>query len=265
MTASPPLSDDPIDRLSATRRPDDVCVMYQRWASLLFLHWEVPPEALRALLPRGLELDTYHGQAFVGLVAFTMIGIRPRFLPAIRWLSDFHEVNVRTYVHRDGRDPGVYFFSLDAAQPVAVRLARSLFRLPYRLARMSLNGQANRGGESRDLAGGPILYDSERVRPGPLPAGCQIRYRPTGTPGAATLGTRDHFLAERYLLYTESGGRLYRGQVHHTAYPLQSAQVESLEESLVAAAGIARPNVAPLAHFAREVQVEVFPLHLVQV
>jgi hypothetical protein len=255
---------DPIDRLGPTGRLDEFVVMYQRWACLLFLHWEVPVEALRPLVPSPLEIDTFEGRAFVGLVPFTMTGIRPRFLPAVPWLSDFHEINVRTYVHRGGRDPGVWFLSLDAANAVAVRLARWTYGLPYRYARMSLNGRPGRGGEpAPDDATGVIRYTSDRRGPGPVPVWCDLRYRPTGTPHPAAPGTLEHFLAERYILYTEWGGGLYRGRVHHAPYPLQTAEVESLDEGLIAAAGVARPSTPPLAHFARAVEVEIFPLHRV--
>lgn len=263
MGTIPSASAEPIDRLGPTRRPDDICVMYQRWACLLFLHWEVPAELLRPRIPAGLELDLFEGRAFVGLVPFTMTGVRPRGLPAVRALSDFHEVNVRTYVHRKGFDPGVWFFSLDAASAPAVRLARWSYKLPYAFAAMELNGSPTRGGE----AAGPgerRTYRSNRLWGGPLPASCSIRYDAVGSPSAAMPGTLEHFLAERYLLYTEAGGRLYRGQVHHTPYPLQPATVAELDESLVAAAGIERPAVPPLAHYARAVEVEIFPLRRVR-
>src|SRR5215213_9215217 len=109
----PPLGDG-IDRVAPTRRPPRHPVMYQVWSHLLFLHWAVPVAALRPLVPPGLEIDTFDGRAYVGLIPFTMTGVRPAGIPAIPGFSDAHEVNVRTYVHRDGRDPGVWFFSLDA-------------------------------------------------------------------------------------------------------------------------------------------------------
>ena len=133
----------PIDRVAPTIRPDRRVVMFQKWRTLLFLHWELPPELLAACLPRGLELDLHEGKAYVGLVPFTMRGIRPVGLTSVPWLSSFHETNVRTYVHVNGRDPGVWFFSLDAANPVGVALARALFHLPYYYARMSLTRAAD--------------------------------------------------------------------------------------------------------------------------
>lgn len=240
---------DTIDRITPTRRPDARPVMYQRWRTLLFLHWELPAEELARLLPPGLTLDTYEGRAFVGLVPFTMKGVRPAGLPPFPPLSDFHETNVRTYVHREGRDPGVWFFSLDAANRIAVKLARAWFRLPYHFARMELRRE-----------GSWISYRSERRWPAPVPASCAVRCAPKGEAVASTPGTLQHFLVERYFLYTQHGGALWRGQVHHPPYQVRGAEVEGLEESLLAAAGIARPPVAPLVHFSDGVDVDVFRL-----
>lgn len=242
---------DGIDRLAPTRRPPGRSAMRQRWAELLFLHWVVPPESLRPLVPRALELDAFDGQAYVGLVPFTMTGVRPWWAPPPPLLSSFHEVNVRTYVHSGGRDPGVWFFSLDAARTLAVLIARALWKLPYHLARMNLTREPKR-----------VHYSSARLWPGPAPAGCSLSYEPTGMAASASPGTLEHFLVERYILYATSRGRLYQGRVHHSPYPLQAARVDGLEETLLAAAGIARPDVPPLAHYAREVRVEVFPLRL---
>ena len=239
-----------IDRTSPTRRPAGRAALRQSWLELLFLHWSVPVQALRPLIPPRLEIDTYEGRAYIGLVPFTMTGVRPVWCPAVPGLSSFHEVNVRTYVHQGGRDPGVWFLSLDASSRVAVLVARATYHLPYRFARMSLI----RG------AGGEVRYSSERLWPGPKPAACAMRYWPTGPAAPAAPGTLEHFLAERYVLYAERRGRLLRGRVHHTPYPLQPAAFADLEESLVAAAGVARGTETPLAHYAKGVSVEVFGL-----
>ena len=143
-----------IDRTSPTGRPPGAAALRQSWLELLFLHWAVPVEVLRPLVPRRLEIDTYEGRAYVGLVPFTMTGVRPVWSPAIPGLADFHEVNVRTYVHLDGREPGVWFLSLDASSRVAVLVARATYHLPYRFARMSLT----RGPEEE------VHYSSERQR-----------------------------------------------------------------------------------------------------
>jgi uncharacterized protein YqjF (DUF2071 family) len=238
-----------IDRLAPTIRPPDRAVMRQNWHHLLFLHWVISPEQLRPLIPAALELDLFEGRAYVGLVPFTMTGVRPVWAPAVPGLSSFHETNLRTYVHHAGRDPGVWFFSLDAANPVAVALARTFFHLPYYCARMRLSLEAE-----------TIAYTSQRYGSRAPRAACAIRCTPTGSAAPAQVGTLEHFLAERYLLYAAHRGRLYRSQVHHAPYPLQTAEVSALEETLLAAAGIERPAEVSLAHFARGVRVEVFPL-----
>jgi uncharacterized protein YqjF (DUF2071 family) len=250
-----------IDRIAPTRRPSGCrVVMRQRWAELLFLHWPVPPDDLRPLLPPGLTPDTFAGEAFAGLVPFTMTGVRPVWAPVVPGLSAFHEVNVRTYVHRDGGDPGVFFFSLDAANPVAVRLARWLWKLPYHFARMRLargNGDETGLGWSTIPSGcGP---GRSRRRAGCV-TGRPGRPRPP-RPERSSISSSSGTCCTRPRLSARGKMRLLRGQVHHAPYPLQPAVVDELEESLVRAARIVRPEIPPpLAHYAREVRVEVFGL-----
>lgn len=240
--------------------------MRQRWADLLFLHWALPPEPLQALLPPGLEIDTFEGHAYVGLVPFTMTGVRPTLLPSVPPLSNFHETNVRTYVHHRGREPGVWFFSLDAANPIAARLGRAWFKLPYFYARMSLqherrlSGFQTPDGVCVDYVVDSISYSAERRWPEPTPAGCRVYYTPSGPVTPAEVGSLEHFLVERYILYAYKNGTLYRGRVHHVPYPLRRAEVHTLEENLIAAAGIARPDTPPLAHYADELRVRIYPL-----
>lgn len=254
MTTSP--SNPRIDRLAPGIRPARRPVMRQEWNHLLFLHWEVPVDRLRPLVPAGLELDLYEGKAYIGLVPFTMRGIRPAGGPTLPILSRFHETNVRTYVHAGGRDPGVWFFSLDAANPIAVAAARAWFFLPYHYARMSLRIDPP-GPES---AAETISYASNRLAPGPLPASLSARCAPKGPASTTEPGTLDHFLVERYVLYSARRGRLYRGQVHHAPYSVRAADVLSLQDSLTDASGIRHPDTPPLAHYSRGVEVEVFPL-----
>lgn len=244
---------DTIDRLRPGRRPKEPAVMHQRWSDLLFLHWPVPVECLRPLVPPALTIDTFEGEAFVGLVPFAVSGLRPPLLPPLPVLSRFDEVNVRTYVHLGGRDPGVWFFSLDASSLLAVQAARALYKLPYYAARIRFTG---RGSRSPD---GFIEFACERSRKGSKAVGCTVRYRPTASATPAEPGTLEHFLIERYVLYAESKGSLYRARVHHLPYPVQPAEVEGLRDSLVAAAGLPGPDSPPLAHYAAGVEVEVFP------
>jgi uncharacterized protein len=231
-------------------------VMRQNWRDLLFIHWPIDPDILRPLIPAPLEVDLFEGTAYIGLIPFTMTGVRPIGIPAVPGLSSFHETNVRTYVHVDGRDPGVWFFNLEAANSIAVRLARRLFHLPYHYARMFLEHEAS----DHDDEPQSILYAGTRRWPGPLPASYFVRAAPVGRVQPAIPGTLEHFLAERYILFTLRKGRLHEGRVHHTPYPLQPAKILSLDESLLCAAGIRRPDIAPLGHFAAGVNVEIFPL-----
>jgi uncharacterized protein YqjF (DUF2071 family) len=249
-----------VDRLSPARRPARRAVMRQNWRDLLFLHWPFSPEEVRPFLPPQLELDLFDTTAYVGLVPFTMTGVRPVGFPPVRGLSSFHETNVRTYVRLGNRDPGVWFFSLDAANSCAVRLARKFFHLPYHRAQMFLER------EPTDSRGEPptLVYAGVRCWPGPLPASYAIRATPAGVPQPAQCDTLEHFLAERYILYTFWGDRLYQGRVHHSPYPLQPAQLLSLDETMLLATGFNRPTVTPLAHFAAGVDVEIFGLSVLR-
>jgi uncharacterized protein len=245
------------DRESLRSRPSGRPVMYQRWQQLLFLHWEISADDLQRLLPSALTLDLFEGRAFVGLVPFTMRGVRPAGLPSVRGLSHFHETNVRTYVHFRGQKPGVWFFSLDAANVVGAALGRRWFSLPYFYARMSL-GVAESAGVRR------LSYASKRLYPGLRPATTRIEAEVRLAVEPAQVGTLEYFLAERYLLYSVSRrGDLFQGMVHHTPYPLQVAEVRSLDESVLQAVGIERPDTSPLAHYASGVDVEVFGLERV--
>ncbi len=240
-----------IERLGPTRHPGGPPAGYHLWRTLLFAHWEVPAEAIARLLPPRLTVDTFEGRAFVGLVPFTMSGIRPhRSLPPIPGFSAFHETNVRTYVHLDGRDPGVWFFSLDAANAGAVMAARLGWHLPYFLARMTL-----------DLRGDRVHYTSRRVTPAPTPADLTIDWTIGPSLGHASPGTLEHFLCERYLLYAQRGEHLLQGQVHHTPYPLHSARIEQMTQNLVQAAGFDVPPMPTLpVLYSPGVDVEVFDL-----
>jgi uncharacterized protein YqjF (DUF2071 family) len=228
----------------------------------LFVHWRLPVEQIEPLIPRSLTLDVFDGAAWVGLVPFTMEGVRPWWSPAVRGISAFHETNVRTYVHYRGREPGVWFFSLDAANSLAVRLARWRWRLPYFRAEMSLERTASR-----------VSYASRRLWPGRPGASTSIAAEigdrlvagSGAPPGQAVAGTLEHFLAERYVLYAQAPKSevLLRGRVHHLPYPLRTARLLKLEESLLAAAGISRPGEPDHVLFSEGVDVEVFALQRV--
>lgn len=220
----------------------------QTWRDLLFLHWSVDPAALRALVPPALGIDTFEGAAYVGLVPFTMDGVRLGPVP----LQSFLEVNLRTYVHAGGV-PGVWFFSLDADSRLAVYGARAFFGLPYFLARM--------GSEAR---GDAVEYRSDRAA-GPGPARLDLRWTVLDRDlHHAAAGSLEHFLTERYALYgPRADGSVYRVRVHHPPWPLHRARVDRLEQSFLAAAGVtasrnpidrvlASPRGVDVQTFARE-------------
>ena len=219
--------------------------MLQTWNDLLFAHWPVHPEILRPLVPQQLPLDTFDGQCWVAVAPFYMTGVRPRFVPSIPGLSALPELNVRTYVMLDGK-PGVYFFSLDAASRVAVWTARATYKLPYYFANMEVEEQE-----------GWIHYTSKRVHG-------EARFRGQNHPISPVRlrppGTLEHWLTERYCLYTVSKGSVYRAEIHHEQWPLQDAEAEIAENTMAWAAGIHLPDIAPVLHFAKKLDVLVWPL-----
>jgi uncharacterized protein YqjF (DUF2071 family) len=230
--------------------------MHQTWTELLFAHWPVPPEALRSLIPSGLALDTYDGSAWLGVVPFRMRDVRFRLTPALPWISAFPELNVRTYV-TVGDKPGVWFFSLDAGNPLAVAAARTLFHLPYFHARFHIQ-----------QSGDTVSYTSQRTHHGThrgaAPAALAMTYRPTGTVSPSQPGALEAFLTERYCLYSvDRRGRIYRGEITHERWPLQPAQAEIARNSMASAAGIASPDQPPLLHYAARLEVLVWRIQRV--
>lgn len=187
----------------------------QSWIDLLFAHWELPLETVRSLIPKELEVDTFEGRTYVGIVPFRMSGVTRRPFPALPWLSAFPEANVRLYVRYRDR-PGVFFLSLDAGNPVAVWAARTFFHLPYFWSRMRMTGSPDSG----------FVYSSKRHF-GTDKAEFTAKYRPASEPFVPETGTLEHFLVERYCLYTTGRrGQLLRGEVHHAPWTVHRAQAE---------------------------------------
>ncbi len=231
--------------------PTGPWIMTQQWHELLFAHWPIAPAKLRPLLPTSLPLDTFEQQAWVGIVPFRMSDVRPRGIPAVRGLSFFPELNVRTYVTLNGI-PGVYFFSLDADNPIAVALARSLFHLPYFNARM----RCQRSGDT-------ITYRSYRTHQHAPHAAFVASYRPTAPVTYAARNTLPHWLTERYALYTVIGQHIYRGDIHHPQWPLQAAEIDITCNTLAAGHALDLPDTAPLLHYAHMQEVLIWPLQRV--
>jgi uncharacterized protein len=227
--------------------PDGPWIMTQTWHDLLFAHWPVDKVALASKLPPALTLDLYDGAAWVGIVPFHMTNVAPRGVPPLPRVSAFPELNVRTYVHVDGR-PGIYFFSLDAGNRLAVAVARTMFHLPYFLARMRV---ADRGGV--------IHYVSERSW-NDSEANLAVTYEPSGSIFRPCQSSLEYFLTERYCLYTLDGaGRAARLEIHHPPWLLQPATATFHVNTMAHPVGIRLPRKAPL-HFVKRQDMVAWPL-----
>jgi len=230
--------------LNARARPNLTPILLQNWTSLLFLHWKYPAEEIQSRLPSGLLVDTFNGEAYLGVVAFRMESVRPVGLPSLPWISNFLELNVRTYVRTAFGEPGVWFFSLDCNRLPAVHIARTFFGLPYESATMEAHSTKTihcRRNGFREVA--------------------QYAWTKRHAPVVASLGSLEFFLAERYNFFSTLRGRMFRGQVHHTPYPLSHAVVSEWSDLPLRWNGFNVSQRPPdLAHCSPGVSVEAFPL-----
>lgn len=214
------------------------------WHDLLFAHWRVPAPDVQRVLPAPLVCDTIDGHAYIAVVPFRMTGVRAWGVPGVPGLSAFPETNVRTYVTVNGK-PGVFFFSLDATNRLAVRVARRWFHLRYMDAVMHCRAD-----------GEWIDYAARRVHTGEPPASLRLRYRPVGGVFHAAPRTLEHALTERYGMYMVTpNGRVLRGDIHHAPWPLQRAEAHINACTMLDALGL-RPDRPP-DHllFARRIDV----------
>jgi uncharacterized protein YqjF (DUF2071 family) len=229
--------------------------MYQKWRDLSFLHFSIDPHEIQALLPEGLTIDTFPDEAgresaWVGLVPFWMTGIRLRGLPAVPGLSTFPETNVRTYVHRNGQEPGVWFFSLDASNRLACAWARKFYGLPYYYAKMQATKYEDEWIYASERRSEPKTKSTVIVKVGdPLPD--------------PEPGSWEFFVIERYMLYALRKGKLFTGMVHHSPYSLHAARVTGSDSTLVTATGIT-PGLWRNTLYSPGVDVEVFGIQPVQ-
>ncbi len=223
----------------------DRVAMRQRWDRLTFLHWKYPITAVQALLPPGLVVEPFQGSAWVGLVPFFMEVDIPT-LGRIPWLFEFPETNVRTYVRGPSGDPGVWFFSLDAARLAAVVTARVTYRVPYFWSQM----EVARMGQS-------MSYATRRRWPHPGVVGSQVEIEIGEQYLANELTDFDHYLTARWTLYGTWGEKLLMARAQHAPWPLYRARVVMLEDSLVEAAGLRAPSDPPIVHWSPGVDVKV--------
>ena len=239
------------DRLNARHRPDGQPVMHQDWGKLLFMHWRIPENLLRPHVPDSLQIDTYGDSAWIAITPFTMWDIRafPPFVPPVPGLDSMHELNVRTYVHYNGV-PGVWFFSLDANSRAAVMGARTFYRLPYYNADIEMEGKKR------------IKYRLDR-RDDP-PAEFKATWRVGEPLPKSQPGSREFFLTERYILYTEYEGTLYRARIHHEPWELYEAELVEFGSTMLEATQLPQPKTQPILHHAEQVSVDIWLLETVK-
>lgn len=234
-------------------------VMRQTWNRLLFAHWPVEPSKLRPHLPSGVELDTYEGQSYVGILPFRMTGVRVRALPPIPGTMSMLQINVRTYVRRDDR-PGVFFLSLDTNNIPTVLMTHLTLGLPYRYANMEFGSRLVSGqreftlrSQIQRLSNGNEHHHSH----GRL----DVTYKPASEPFRAVPGSLEHWLTERYCLYSTHLGKLLRVDIHHHPWTLQKAIAEFREQSLLP--DFLQPSLpastgGPLLHYAHQMDALIW-------
>lgn len=226
--------------------PAEGWVWRQSWRDLLFAHWPVPADVLQRYVPAPLRVQAFEGTSWIGLVPFRMAGVMRRPWPDLPWISAFPELNVRIYVEHQGK-PGVWFLSLDASNPLAVWAARRFFHLPYFNARMRLAVQSD----------GWIHYTAARRGGG---AQLEARYQPVSAPYESKPHSLEHWLTERYCLYAQApDGSVWRNEVHHAPWPLQSARADLAVNTYLSSHGVAVMGDAPVLHFARRLDVVIWP------
>jgi uncharacterized protein len=227
--------------------PDGDWRLGQTWEDLLFVHWRVSGASLRAVVPHLLEIDRFDGEAWIGVTPFRITGLRVRGLPPLPFLSSFPELNVRTYVSAGGT-PGIFFLSLDAARSVAVGGGRRAYKLPYYRARMSMSRAKQR-----------VRFESERVQDGAERRAFRADYRPTGAAFEPPPGTLEHFLTERYRLYTAEGETLYYADIHHRPWSISIAEA-LIDENTMLPAAVMRTDETALTHAAEPQHTLIWPL-----
>jgi len=233
-------------------------LMTQRWNDLLFAHWPVKPSQIAHLLPEGLQPDTYQGSAWLGAVPFWLDRIKVNGIPAIPGARSFPDLNLRTYVRDEHTGtPGVYFFSLDAGNLLAVAVARTIFHLPYHWANMRFEQRSEREFEfysCRRFSSKPVLF--------------KARYRglgPTHRLAELQTGSLEYFLTERHCLFSRNrDGQTTRSSLHNVSWPLEEAEAEIEHNDLAAAIGVQLPAQDPILHYSRRLAVYIWPAKLIK-
>ncbi len=227
-------------------RPPGRPLLRQSWGKLLFMHWPIAVERLRPLIPPPIQIDAFEGSAWIAIVPFTMWDTRPLFLPPVPGLRAIHELNVRTYVHVDGV-PGVWFFSLDCNSAAAVLGARTLYYLPYHNAQIELRQDEE-------------SIDYSLVRTSRPDARFSASWSIGENLATSEPGSVEYFLTERYCLYSNHRGKLYRARIFHPPWPLRRAELKNFSATMVEALGLPSPQGKPLLHYAEKLDVDLWGL-----
>ena len=245
------LNDNQVKRqLELRRQPLQPQKGSQCWSDLMFIHWQVDPDKIQETLPAGLTVDTFDGDAYLGIVPFMMSRVKVGWLPVVPWICAFPETNLRTYVIDEAGDPGVWFYSLEAARVVPVMAARMFWHLNYRWAKMSINKTNNKIEYRGDRMAKPHasyhvdaeIFSNEPAKP--------------AEPGSLTF-----FLVERYVMFTQSGSSpLYSGRVWHSPYQLLESQVNQCEQTITDAAGFEVDRTPDHVIYSPGVETKLYPL-----
>jgi hypothetical protein len=228
--------------------PTGRAMMFQGWDALLFAHWSFPADIVRALVPPQLDLETFNDAAWVGLVPFRMRGVRVLGTPTLGRLSNFPEVNLRTYVSHRGT-PGVYFFSLDTTSRALIYGARMWLELPYFMASMAMRCDQT-----------AIRIRSIRSQSRNSPASLIAAYGPSAPATQWMAGTLEHFLVERYRVYSvKRSGAVTALDVHHGPWNVAPAQARIKENSMLSAAGLKHMLEPELLHYSERQDVLLWP------
>jgi len=232
--------------------------MTQRWNDLLFAHWPIPAQMVEARLPDWLEADTYQGSGWLGAVPFWLDRIKVRGVPSIPGLRNFPDLNLRTYVRdRQTGTPGIYFFSVDSSNLLAVAAAHMVYHLPYFLAEMHLEQRSEREFafySRRRFQKQPVIFKARYRGLGPSRRLVEIRS-----------GSFEHFMSERPCVFSVNrAGQPIRANLHHVPWPLEEAEAEIERNDLGLAAGVVLPDREPVLHYSRRLAVYVWPAELVR-
>jgi uncharacterized protein YqjF (DUF2071 family) len=217
--------------------PAEPWLMGQTWRDLLFAHWPVRASVLREAVPAPIPLDRFDGWCWLGVIPFEITGLRPRGALPAPGLSRFPEVNVRTYTTIGGQ-PGIWFLSLEAASLLAVGTGRRVYELPYRRPAMRCQ-----------RAEGWVRFTSRRRSRAHGPVELSVLYRAAGAPFTAVPGTIEHFLTERYCLYSlDSSRRVMRADIHHPPWPLRPAEAAFAQNTMARPYGVDLSQPPALLH-----------------